>query len=452
MGNSFSTKIAIRQAGLRLFLCTLFLGTWTLHATAEETFQDWTWGASVDTEVSDSEFVRLQLTPEIVDHSQSSLNDLRVRTLDGAAVPHVVHHETRRSSVHWNSVTLTNKTYQEGDFARVTLDFKKRVDKDRVKVELSRDNYRRYAILEGSEDGRDWATVDTEWLFRIEHDNDVFKTDTFRFPRNDFQYLRLTVFNMEDEAGRVGVHRVEHAVRRAGVRPRIDVPINVTYVEPEEWEEAQTIIDIDLGFNNLPLDSITLDPKDDYFHRRYSLSERHAATEAIRRETETGWKETERDVPWTRVQQGVLYRIQRENGATEDLSLEGSHTSKRFLRLRIFHGDDAALDIPAASIDVTRYDLATVVFRADVGGKYQLLYGNSKAKSPSYDLAKAVDDVGDGDLGKASLGLSTRLVHADAIPPWSEQYAWLIWLVLLAAVAIMFAMIARNMANLKPEG
>ena len=68
-----------------------------------------------------------------------------------------------------------------------------------------------------------------------------------------------------------------------------------------------------------------------------------------------------------------------------------------------------------------------------------------------YDLANAFDNLGERDLPIVTLAVSHSLPQEPGPLAWSEKYAWVIWIVLIAAVGLMLALIARNMGRLKPE-
>ncbi len=421
-------------------------------AQAEFESEGWLWEAPIESEGIAAGFVRMELTLDVLDQSQRSLHDLRILDETEALVPHVIFRPpVREYSQTWNPVQLINRTYQEGEHARVTLDFGERTLKNHVRVRVPGDNYRRYAVLEGSETGGGWETVDTTWLFRIAINGLVVDAETFSFPANDFRYLRLTVFNMEDEMGRIEIAAVETSHAEVGESERVEIEAAARTVEPEEDEQDQTIFDIDLGNRNLPIAELQMAVSTPYFYRAYELSGRDTEILEDRRKTETGWDVVERDAPWRVVRRGVLYRIQQGETSDERLSIKNPFPPYRYLRLRVFNGDDSPLGYSASDISATRRSLSSLVFENDPLHQYRLLFGNEKAAPPNYDLAHSVENVAATNAPAVTVlpGIAIDVIPDRA--PWSERYSWAIWVVLIGSVGVVVGLIARNMGQLRPQ-
>ncbi|MCH7959845.1 MAG: DUF3999 family protein [Candidatus Hydrogenedentes bacterium] len=440
-------------------LCALALCcAWTAQSgavEAEDRFdaRDWAWTAPVEQSDAEGEFLRLTITPDIMDKSHSSLRDLRVLDHAGKLVPHVLHFDRTEAELAWGSTTLMNRTFRIGNFDRTVIHFPDRTQRNRIRVGLSGDNYRRYALLEGSEDKSNWAAVASTWMFKVPNDGEIFETDIFRFPTNDFPYLRLTVLNMEDETRRIHIRSVKYAHYKQAEIETTSVTLTATFVEPDDTEREKnaTILVIDLGYNNLPLEELRLEITNPYFYRPFDLSGRRAETETIQRKSETGWDDIERDIPWSHLRRGVFYRIQKDGEMEEQLAVEKIRTPYRYLRLRIFNGDDAPLKLDAAAVVAQRRALGSLVFAHAHGETYSLIFGNEKASAPKYDLARAIEGVDEIDVPTVGLGAVNALIFEPEAPAWSTQYAWVIWVVLIVAVVLMVGLIGRNMSNLAPE-
>lgn len=419
----------------------------------DEPLAKWTSFAPINVDRAEPGLVRVRLTPPVVDATQRGLDDLRVVDEEDQWVPYAIQEERIVEETAWRNVRMINRVFEPGQYSRVTLDFLGQVEKNQLRVTLSGENYRRYALLEGSVDGVNWSVIDTAWLFHYEDQGEVYDLTTFRFPVNDFRYLRLTVQNMEDETGRVAIESVEmrHVIERQRPDP---IPVNVSaaFVEPEDDDDTATIVEIDCTYRNLPIRSIQIDPEDAYFYRRYTLSGRNAETEILERRAETGWEEIERDVPWKVLERGVLYRIVRQEETLEQIEITPDGTGYRYLRLRIENADNPPLDVEPADIDVTRWPLSSIVFDYDPAHTYRLVAGNRGARAPDYDLRESLGDrLRDEGLPEGTLGGLQPLPSAARVPDWPERYAWVTWVALTLAVAAMVYLIARNIKHLRAE-
>jgi hypothetical protein len=408
----------------------------------------WTWQRSV--ELPDiSGFVRLPIPPEVFDETQPTLNDLRIVDDGGVLVPHVIHWGRVREvrTVEWRPARLLNQTYAPGRYGRVVADFGEPAEKNQIKVNLSGNNYRRRVLLEGSDNGRNWEVVAQGlWLIDVSLQGQTFRVDTLKFPVNNFRYLRLTVYNIFDDVRRFAVQTFDGAIQRAeGEKELVQVAAKGMTTSLDE-KNKQSIIELDLGVRNLPVVILRCTISTPYFHRAYELLGRNTAREKQLRKTETGWDTVERDVPWTSISRGVLYRIKYQTRTEQSLGVEAVSAPYRYLKLRIFNADNPPLEVKG--LTVFRRD-TSLVFEAASGRTYTLIGGNPAAHAPSYDLAKAVEGVDDFQMPSAALGALRPVDVKKDMPPWSERHSALIWTVLVAAVGVVLVLIVRNMKHLR---
>jgi hypothetical protein len=80
-----------------------------------------------------------------------------------------------------------------------------------------------------------------------------------------------------------------------------------------------------------------------------------------------------------------------------------------------------------------------------------LIGGNPKAREANYDLAKSFQGIDELTLPVVSLGPSTAITHKEQIPPWTERYSTLIWVILALAVGVMLILIVKNLKRLPPS-
>ena len=247
----------------------------TTSANAVTDLTGWNWRRSIDVGTS-SGFVRLAVTPEIFNESQATLNDLRVIDESDSLVPHIVHwgrvHETQQ--LEWKPARLINATFVPGKYAAVVADFGEATEKSHIRVTLSGQNYRRRALIEGSNDSKTWEVVAEDlWLFDVSLPGQNFKVDTIRFPTNNFRFLRLTVYHMTDDPRRITIETIKSGFLRTEMeKERVLVPVRQMVVSHDE-KNSQTILDLDLGFRNLPVVNLQFDITTPYFYRDTSFSD-----------------------------------------------------------------------------------------------------------------------------------------------------------------------------------
>jgi len=407
----------------------------------------WNWQRSINTGTS-SGFVRLVIPPEVFNEGQATLNDLRVIDESKRLVPHVIHwgrvQETQR--LEWQPARQINATFAPGKYATVAVDFGGTAEKNQITVSLSGQNYRRRALLEGSNDSQAWEVVAEDvWLFDVSLPGQNFKVDTIQFPTNNFRYLRLTVYHMTDDPRRITIETVQSAFQRTEMEKELaPMPVKHRAVSHDE-KNNQTILELDLGFRNLPVASLRFEITTPYFYRGYELLGRNESKEKVPRKTETRWDTIEQDVPWKSVHRGVLYRIQHKQKISESLKAEGVSAPYRYLQLRIFNGDNPPLKLGGVSLYRRETSL---VFQVQPGQGYTLIGGNPKVGEASYDLAKSIQGIDEFMLPLVSLGPLTAIQRKEQIPPWTERHSTLLWIILALAVGMMLIVILRNLKKL----
>lgn len=318
--------------------------------------------------------------------------------------------------------------------------------KNRIKVNLSGENFRRRVILEGSNDSKTWEVVAEDlWLFHVGIQGQNFKVDTLKFPQNNFRYMRLTAYNMSDDPRRITIQSVKGAFYRTeSEKELVAVPVKSIQTSFDK-KRNQSIFELDLGFRNLPVVTMECEINTPYFYRAYELRGRNQATEKVRRKTESGWKTVEQKVSWKPVHSGVLYRTRYKNKISASLQLEGLNAPYRYLQLRVYNGDNPPLQLNRVAIFRRETSL---VFQARPGQNYVLIGGNSKARPADYDLAKAVRGVDEFTLPVVHPGESAMLEPKEEMIPWSERHGAVILIVLIFAVGVTLGFIIKNLRGL----
>ena len=423
---------------------------------------DWTWQSPVDTTGAPPGFVRAVLPPEVLDGSLSSLADLRLVDETNHLVPYVVHRERPTTDEHlkWVPVDLINRTYQPAEYSRVTLDFGKRVLKNRIQMTLSGANYRRRVVLEGlaasaeapsalGAEGERWETIlENAWLFDITRPDKEFKLDTVDFPPNDFRYLRLTVYNMPDDPQRVEVESVKAALFQKRPAKELTPAPLAAFATSYDDKTHQTVLDMDLGYRNLPVTTLSLSVADPYFYRAVELLGRNEVTEKITYTSETGWEEREQEVPWRPALAGVIFRIEAADGKVcERVSLENLVAPYWYLQFRIYDADNPPLTISGAT--ALRTEVA-VLFESKPGNAYTLMTGNPKAVAPQFDLPRAVENLAARQCPTVPLGPLAAIEHAPKLTPWTERHPSVLWIALIVAAGVMALLIVTSLRRIKP--
>lgn len=406
-------------------------------------------------------FVRVDLNEELVDVSAPTLADVRIvpkafqnvawDEAQASQVPYMLYHPPSGEThvEEWKPLQVINRVYEPDQYEQLVLDFGESRLKNSIKVELSGQNFQRAVTVEGGSDGQSWDTIHEDaWLFDISQPFGNYVVDTVDFPVNNYRYLRLTVFHSETDPRRVDVKSVR-AVHQASLEPAlIEVPVLSQEQAVDEQNNVTDIV-LDLGYRHLPLARIEVATESPYFHRAFELLGRNAVAERIPRKTETGWDDTEQEVPWTTVARGVLFRIATRQGETrEDLAIE-CRAPYRYLRLQIHNQDNPPLAL--GPIAIYRHPLPSLVIENDPQTPLLILTGNPQAPTPRYDLAQSVRDLDVTTLPSIAIQTAPHDRSVQDEKPWTARNAWVIWLALLPAVLVMGGLIWANLAKMRQE-
>ena len=431
-------------------LCPLIV---FLHTTAHAEFDlsDWQWKSNVETRHAVG-FVGIEVSPYVFDQSQADLKDLRILDDNGDLIPHVILWGDPRKVVtktQWRDASIINKTFEPHQFARATLDFQHRIVKNRIRVRTSGRNYRRKVSVEGSPNGTDWEYLtEDDWLFDVSLTENRFELNTLNLPENDFRYLRLTVFNMEDDPRTIQIESVAAVQHVELLKSEIQsAPIDILSVTSFPKKKQTTVL-LDSHFRNLPISKIEFQIGDPFFYRAYELTGRNQEIETVQRRTETGFSAIQREAPWRSIDRGILHRIIEGDETKSKFTIVSRTIPYRFLQLNIFNGDDPPLEIIGVSAFMRK---ARLVFHCERDKQYLLVGGNSNARAPEFDIAKSVRGLEDADLLTFPAGPLTAIEPTVEERPWTEEHTLLIWAALLLLVAAMLAVIFKSLRTLKDD-
>ena len=391
--------------------------------------------------------VEFALTPAVFDLAREDLADLRVAAETGEEAPYVLRAAEDKTESVRLEVRLYNRTYISGKQSSVTVDFGSKVLKNRIEVETPGMDFRRRVLVEGSDDGQSWQKVrEGAFLFRIGAHAAGWKYDKslVALPENDQRYLRVTVYNAPDDPQRVEIQDVRTWRRVHEPAQSAPVPLLSVQVEENEKEHATDIV-LDLGCRNLPLHELTLKFADANFFRPVRVEGRNREERVIQTRAEDGPpREKVVEEPWHLIKKGVLYRYSSGASPDESLTVPLRGARQRYLRVRIQNADDPPLSFDGASVTRLLYHVA---FQPKCEGPYALYFGDSRARPPRYDIVHYIGRLRDEGTAGAALGQVTAnpdFRREEARVPWGERHKWVIWIALLAALAVLGLLVYRQ--------
>lgn len=376
------------------------------------------------------------LDAAVYDAARADLGDLRVLDDQGRAVPFVLD-RAADDAPDRHPAALRDRVFDRGAFARVTLDFGRRLLKDELTLALSGDSFRRRVVVEGRDDGGPWAVlVDDAYVFAVPG-RPPARYETVPLPENDFRELRVTVHHDEGDPSRIEV-RDAWTDARAGRRPR-EVRLPVKLQRVEDAERRETILVLHLGASGQPFRGVVLDVADARFWRGVVVEAREDPVPG-------------RPLAWRALADGAIYRHPGADGRQAESLRVFVCGRARVLRLRVRNRDDEPLTVRSAAVLAP---VERVVFEALPGRSYRLVYGDTRLGAPAYDLARTAGDLAAFAAAAAPAALDEPRVveagEAGAAKPWTERHPALLWgglvAVILALGAVTWQALRREAAG-----
>lgn len=267
--------------------------------------------------------------------------------------------------------------------------------------------------LEGSQDQSEWFTIIRDYrILSIKNELTDFTFTKLHFPLSKYRYFRL-FFNSREKPMLSGVTIAKKEIQEGAFRIFPVSKLNIT----NDKKTKQTEIEIGLPMP-VPVSRLRISVKDtiDYY--------RPVSIQYIRDsiKTEKGWL-----YDYGILTSGIL-------NSMEEAALECNSTVVQNLKVVIDNRDNLPLTIDTVRIEGYVHKLL-VRFTEDA--RYVLVYGNSKAEKPSYDLGFFTDKI---PAALTALVLGDEQKRQKELPvmpePLFKNKAWL-WAVMVVIIVLL---------------
>jgi uncharacterized protein DUF3999 len=362
-------------------------------------------------------------------HARQDLAD--VRLLDkGKVVPYKLEKESGGSQTQQRTAQIL----QPGSVAGKTqffLDLSAGPEYDRVTLRLATKNFVAHARVEGQDDlhGKAWASLGSTTVYDLSSEN-LGHNSTLQFPLSAYRYLKVTF---------------DGAVKPADVQ---QATVGVTYSEESVWRdvraelkqeqhEKETILTLTVPANT-PVERaiVEVDPSQANFRRAVQFRDSRDVVQVSSEITR---------VHILRNGQKVDFEQTNFSVCPSCAEPEGTAAAPETSRIVIHNGDDPPLKI--TGVRLQQYE-RRIYFNATAGAQPVLFYGDAKLEPPQYDYAKLFQK----DSSVQAVALNNEEVNAVRAErpderPWSERHPAMLWVAILAAVAILGGIAARSLTS-----
>lgn len=362
---------------------------------------------------------RIVVPDDVFAQSHNFPHDLRIFDDGGTQWPFFLYEPKQREVNKTLTPEVLNPSFVEGAFLQFDLVVPAVDDAIPVHNQLElktsgRDFVRRVEIFGDTPQG----LLATGYLIDFSRQRNA-QSNTIRYPDSDLDRLYVRIYPNAQEADETfelisaSLHdRTKVQEKRETVHATpLDVPEN------ERAEDAQTQL-LDIGHENRPVEWITFDVTNESYARSVAIYGRNADRE-----------------PWSWVGGGEIHALADDTQNTIRLSAQ-----HRYLKVRIYHYDDAPLQLRQIQLEATPRQL---IFEAATTGKASLYYRAWNIYSPRYDLEDRIEKKSVTTLPSYSLKSATPNVTAKK-QPW-RKYSKVLGALAVSAVSLLVMWVIVSM-------
>jgi len=351
-------------------------------------------------------------------HSREDLGDLRL--YDGVSqVPYELKAEQASTASHEAEAKILNLV-RRGDHTEFDLDVSPATEYNRIRLTLDHKDFLVTATVEGRDTlvgGKPSTSPNPSTLFDFSREN-LGSNGTITLPLWSFRYVhvRLSPGILPNEVKRATVDQLQEKKAQWA---------DAGSCQAGEPQKRKTVFRCEIPAR-VPVDRLRFDVAADQVNFRRTVS-------VV-------------DEKGLQVGAGSISRIRMNRGGTsvdyEELDIRIFSPHPR-LTITVDNGDD-----PPLKFDAVRPQLLErrLYFEPQGRTTLKLYYGDEKLNAPVYDYAKFFRE--DAGAWPAQLGAEIKNAAFTGRPddrPWSERHKGVLWVAMLAAVAVLTVLAVRGL-------
>ncbi len=406
--------------------------------SAQTSLSQWPYYVEVTPENREPGLYQVALPTWVMDKARTDLGDLRLFDSNNREIPYGIRIRREVDEKREIPVRLFNAGFSGPATSEVSIDLgENHGEHNEIEIETRGENFRRQVVIEGSDSGREWRTLNNDGvLFSFASQNTVAESRRVAYPTSRYRYLRVRVSRdqmIDSEAPQVTNVKVTMAVREKGWRAMWSVPVPSYQLLRNQGAHASAWI-IDLGART-PCDQLSLTIADESFSRPFQV-------EAI-----------DDDQNVRLVATGDLTRHVGDQPKPLVIVFNQEENVRQF-RLQITDYSNPTLNIEAIEAGAPARELVFEL-KESQSEPLRLFVGNANVTAPHYDFEKELP----ARLSKQPVNstITILLANREYKPeplPLTERVPWLIYLVLAASsIALGFVLfsLARTATRIKPQ-
>jgi hypothetical protein len=406
----------------RAFLIAVAMASAQAAAQVPDAWKHWQYSAAIEPPAgAGSQLISTVVPLQVTRHARPEWQDLRVIDREGREIPYVLHARQAGRTVQLRSSRLLEPGVVPGQYTQAIVDTGAtgRIH-NAVTLGLDgTDDLLTWVEIAVGSDAASWQIVrERAPIYRLTQEG-MGTQMRVSYPDSVSRYLRVRVLD-GSAARRIIAADVIHEV----ISPAERLPAGIA-LTPEASARQSTWISGTDGVR-LPVSEVRFTTSQNAFYR------------PVRVET------SEDGTRWTWTASGEIFRTVEGGATRESLTVVFPESAGSRWRVTVLNRNDA----PLADLGPELYAIPRrVVFRYEPGRQYRLLYGNSRAAAPQYDLGQLTDVTSLESAAPAVIGPeATSQTYADPAP-WTERNQAVLWMALGVAVLTVGALAVRALRS-----
>lgn len=371
----------------------------------------------------------IYLDEEIYRHAKEDLSDIRLINEENQYIPYYVYNRflstsrvayTEYIGIEVLSFTKNNDRYF--DYEIIPVKENMDVIGNKLKFNVSRDNFYKEVQILGSYDNKNWERIKSDIIYRV---NGIEKLGVSL--DNPYKYLYYRVVSMNDTTGIMIQNMSLIYDDHESIYEEYKGFKEVTHEVEVNKESKETILKIH-NKDRLRINRLQISSKDD-FNRSYKLYITNEQGERIQR-----------------VAEGEIYRLNLKEFKAEDTTIPigaaaGDWVTSEYLQVIIMDRDDYPINIEGVEIG---YYIDKIVFKSNDSSKIHILFGNGEASKPQYDISTYIEELEKEKQEIATLSSSIERVIEEKPQEKPFDYKWILNIAVLLISGLLIIVIVRK--------
>lgn len=405
----------VNQKPVLLVFLSLAL-TATSAADLPSAWRSWRYSRSIQAPHADA-LNYITLDRGVFSHSENQLADLRIIDDSGQQVPYDMRAQITLPEPVRVPATLRENSFVPGRFTQVIVDLGERSRfHDSLRVKTPESDFINWVQVAASDDAHVWRIVNPRApISRFRRDN-LEGNQTVRYSENNARYLRVRIEQADDSFQVADIEVFSSPITKAK-GPAEGAPLTSSLDPDSGVEGSETQWTVDLGSGNVPVAKFKFETSQPDFYRAVRILTRSDENE------------------WQFAGGGEIHRYVVGGKTEESLAVPCYEPSgQRYWRVEVLNANDAPLSAVRVSAVMP---LRFVLFHPTANRAYRLIYGNTRANAPQYDLARTLQIPPLQAMFHSNLGPEELTSNYADARPFTERHPNLLWLALGLAVILL---------------